>query len=67
MQMKALFDHPLARKIAIVTAIKLIVLLAIWWLFFNEADRGLTPEQVSNAILHPTNNNLNHTLRRMHD
>jgi hypothetical protein len=59
MQMKALSDYPLARKIAIVTAIKVIVLLAIWWLFFNGADRSLTPEQVSNAILHPTSNSLN--------
>jgi hypothetical protein len=52
--MKALTAHPLAKKIAIVTAFKLIGLLAIWWIFFSGADNSLTPEQVSNAILRPT-------------
>jgi hypothetical protein len=56
MQMKIFPDHPLARKIAIVTAIKLAGLLAIWWLFFSGTDDSkLTPDQVSNAILHPLN------------
>ena len=52
--MKPVFEHPLARKIAIVTAIKLLGLLAIWWLFFSEpSGNTLTPEQVGSAILHP--------------
>jgi len=54
MQMKIFSDQPLARKIAIVTVIKLIGLLAIWWLFFSgPGDDSMTPDQVSNAILHP--------------
>lgn len=58
MQMKVFFDHPLARKIAIVTVIKLIGLLAIWWLFFSgPGESNLTPDQVGNAILHPRNSN----------
>jgi hypothetical protein len=63
MQMKVLSSHPLTRKIAIVTAIKVLGLIAIWWLFFSgPGDSNLTPDQVSNAILHPqsrntTNNN----------
>jgi hypothetical protein len=56
MQMKVLPEHPLARKIAIVTAIKLAGLLAIWWLFFSgHGESSMTPDQVSNAILHPMN------------
>jgi hypothetical protein len=56
MQMKVFPDHPLARKISVVTAIKLIGLLAIWWLFFSgPGERSLTPDRVGNAILHPLN------------
>ena len=52
--MKFFSDQPLARKIAIVTVVKLCFLLAIWWLFFSgPGDSSLTPNQVSNAILHP--------------
>lgn len=52
--MKAYFDHPLTKKIAIVTVIKLFGLLVIWWLFFSGlSDDSLTPDQVGNAILHP--------------
>lgn len=52
--MKIFFEQPLARKIVIVTAIKLLGLLAIWWLFFSgPGERDLTPDQVGNAILHP--------------
>ena len=56
--MKDFFDHPLARKIAIVTVIKLLGLLVIWWTFFSEpGDSKLTPEQVGSAILHPLTRN----------
>jgi hypothetical protein len=56
--MKAFSEHPLARKIAIVTIFKLIGLLVIWWIFFSEpSDSKRTPEQVGNAILHPLNRN----------
>lgn len=56
--MKAFSNHPLTRKIAIVTAIKLLGLMTIWWLFFSGPDDSkLTPDQVSNAILHPLNRN----------
>lgn len=59
MQMKAFSSHPLTRKIAIVTAIKLLGLLVIWWLFFSgPGDSSLTPDQVSDAILHPMNRNI---------
>ena len=56
--MKSLIEHSLARKIAIVTAIKLFGLLIIWWAFFSEpSDKNLTPEQVGSAILHPLTRN----------
>ena len=56
--MKTFSGHPLARKIAIVTAFKLLGLLVIWWIFFSDpGDSKLTPEQVGNAILHPLNRN----------
>lgn len=52
--MKPIFEHPLAKKIAIVTAIKLLGLLLIWWVFFSApGDSTLTPEQVGSAVLHP--------------
>ena len=58
MQMKIFSEQPLARKIAIVTVIKLVGLFALWWLFFSNPDTGsLTPDQVGNAILHPLNSN----------
>jgi hypothetical protein len=61
MQMKVFSNHPLTRKIAIVTAIKLLGLMAIWWLFFSgPGDSKLTPDQVSNAILHPLNRDITH-------
>jgi hypothetical protein len=54
--MNNIFEHPLAKKIAFVTAIKLLGLFVIWWFFFSEPNtNSLTPEQVGNAILHPTN------------
>lgn len=56
--MKPFSDHTLARKIAVVTAIKLLGLLVIWWAFFSEPnDSKLTPEQVGSAILHPLTRN----------
>jgi hypothetical protein len=56
--MKDFSDYPLVRKIAIVTVIKLLGLLAIWWVFFSgPSERELTPEQVGNAILRPVNRN----------
>ena len=60
MQMKIFSEQPLARKIAIVTTIKLLGLLGLWWLFFSgPGDSNLTPDQVSHAILHPTNSHSN--------
>ena len=56
--MKSYIDNPLARKIAIVTAIKLLGLLVIWWAYFSEpSDSKLSPEQVGSAILHPLTRN----------
>jgi hypothetical protein len=55
--MKLFHEQPLARKIAIVTAIKLAGLLAIWWIFFSGSDSTLTPEQVSSALLRPQTHN----------
>jgi len=48
----------LARKIAIVSAIKLLGLLAIWWAFFSgHGERGMTADQAATAILHPVTGN----------
>ena len=56
--MKDLFKQPLARKLVIATCIKLLVLLAIWWVFFSgSSESSLTPEQVESAILHPFTRN----------
>ena len=58
MYMKPFIDNPLARKIAIVTAIKLFGLLVIWWAFFSEpGNSNLSPEQVGSAILRPLTRN----------
>jgi len=51
-------SHPLGTKLAIVTAIKLLGLLALWWAFFSGdgiGNRGesMTPDQAAAAILHP--------------
>jgi len=52
--MRFFIEHPLTRKLTIVTVIKLLGLLALWWLFFSgPGDSSLTPDQVSDAILHP--------------
>jgi len=57
--MKTLSEHPLARKIAIVTVIKLLGLAVIWWAFFSESgNHKLTPEQIGSAILHPATRTL---------
>ena len=56
--MKVFSEQPLARKIAIVTVIKIIGLMTLWWLFFSGPDdSSLSPDQVSNAILHPLPSN----------
>ncbi len=56
--MKVFPEHPLARKIAIVTAIKLAGLFLLWWAFFSgHGDSGMTPDQIGNAILHPAISN----------
>ncbi len=58
MQMRVLPEHPLARKIAIVTAIKLAGLWFIWWAFFSgHGGSAMTPDQVGDAILHPVISN----------
>jgi hypothetical protein len=55
--MSALFKrqpaHPLGAKLAIVTAIKLLGLLALWWAFFSGNGESITPDQAASAILHP--------------
>jgi hypothetical protein len=46
--------HPLARKLAIVTVIKVIGLFVLWWAFFSGHGHGdITPDQAANALLHP--------------
>jgi hypothetical protein len=46
--------HPLARKLAIVTAIKVVGLIFLWWAFFSGHGHGdITPDQAANALLHP--------------
>ncbi len=61
--MKALFHHPLAgrpltrhplaRKLAIVTAIKLAGLFVLWWAFFSgHGHPAMTPDQAADALLH---------------
>lgn len=64
---RPMMQHPLARKLAIVTVIKLGVLLALWWMFFHHAEqRPLTADQAADAILHP-NFSTTTEARRMHD
>jgi len=49
-----LAQQPLGIKLAIVTAIKLLVLLALWWAFFSgHGETGMTPDRAAAAILHP--------------
>lgn len=46
--------HPLARKLAIVTVIKLVGLAVLWWAFFSGHGHGeMTPDQAASAMLHP--------------
>ena len=48
-----LAQHPLARKLAIVTAIKLAGLFLLWWAFFSgHGQRDMTPDQAADAVLH---------------
>ncbi len=59
-------NHPLARKLAIVTAIKLAGLFVIWWAFFSgHGAHDLTPEQAAAALLHPQvgNKDIGNTLK----
>lgn len=45
--------HPLARKLAIVTAIKVAGLFILWWAFFSgHGQRDMTPDQAADALLH---------------
>jgi hypothetical protein len=58
MQIKFFDNQPLARKLILAIAVKLLGLLVIWWVFFSApGDRELTPEQVGSAILHPMTRN----------
>jgi hypothetical protein len=50
---RPLARHPLARKLAIVTVIKVAGLFVLWWAFFSgHAQREMTPEQAADALLH---------------
>lgn len=56
---RPLHNHPLAGKLAIVTAIKLLGLMALWWAFFSgdgKHGEDMTPDQAAAAILHPISN-----------
>jgi hypothetical protein len=45
--------HPLARKLAIVTVIKVAGLFILWWAFFSgHGQRDMTPDQAADALLH---------------
>ncbi len=45
--------HPLARKLAIVTAIKLAGLFVLWWAFFSgHGHPAMTADQAADALLH---------------
>ncbi len=45
--------HPLTRKLAVVTAIKVAGLFILWWIFFSgHGHDGITPDQVADAMLH---------------
>ncbi len=52
LRMNVLARHPLTKKLAIVTAIKVAGLVALWWAFFSGHER-VTPERAAAAILHP--------------
>lgn len=52
--MKFFTDHPLAKKMAVLVAIKMAALFMLWWAFFSAPqDEHLTADQVGSAILHP--------------
>lgn len=52
---RLLGGHPLARKLAIVTVIKLVGLAVLWWAFFSGHGQGpVTADQTAEAMLHPT-------------
>ena len=64
---RPMIQHPLARKLAIVTLIKLGVLLGLWWVFFHvPGEQPVTADQAADAILHPNSSNATEA-RRMHD
>jgi hypothetical protein len=51
--MQSLSHHPLARKLAIVTAIKLAGLLLLWWAFFSGHGAGnMGADEAAAAMLH---------------
>lgn len=47
-----LFSQPLVREIAVVMAVKLVLLTALWFAFFRnpDSDGPLGPEQVARVI-----------------
>ncbi len=50
---RPLASHPLARKLAVVTVIKLAGLLVLWWAFFSgHGQHDMTPDQAADALLH---------------
>ena len=52
MAMKKIWGHPLGRELLVILVVKVILLFAIWWIFFSHPeDHALSPEQVSRAIL----------------
>lgn len=56
--------HPLTRKLAIVTVVKVVGLFLLWWAFFSGNGQGdITPDQAADAMLHPEANRtqINHT------
>ncbi len=51
---RPLAGHPLARKLAIVTVIKLAGLMVLWWAFFSgHGHEAMTADQAAEAMLHP--------------
>ena len=49
--MASIFRHSMVRKLTIAVVVKLLVLLALWWLFFRESGHHqLTTEQVGRAF-----------------
>jgi hypothetical protein len=48
--MRQIWNNPLSRDILLILIVKIVLIFAIWWVFFRAPDTP-TAEQVSHALL----------------